>query len=80
MMYIVDSGASLHMMNTSRQSSKILDIQTANGVVGSWALFPVFIWWKIHNRCHRLEDYAMSLVVLIRGRQEKLTDYQKVKK
>ena len=42
-MYIVDSGASLHMMGLSslsekekktiRQSSKILDIQTANDIV-----------------------------------------------
>ena len=34
-----------------------------------------YIWWKILRQCCRWEDYAMNLVVLIRGRQDKLPDY-----
>ena len=37
-------------------------------------------WWKIHHQCCPWEVCAMSMVILIRGRQEKLPDYQKVRK
>ena len=77
-MYTVDSGASLHMMGLSssndrekktiRQPSKVLDIQTAKGIVVSDTQFKVYHW----------EDYATRLVILVRGRQEKLPDYLKV--
>ena len=74
---------------TIGRSNNFLDIQTANGFVvsdkglhqGAWRSSVDIMWWKIHRQCHRWEDYAMSLVFfLIRGRQEKLPDYQKVRK
>ena len=44
------------------------------------ALIYGSIWWKIRSQCYRWEDCAMSLVILFRGRQEKLPDSQKVRK
>ena len=82
-MYTVDSGASLHMVGlfslnmrkkTFRQSSTILDIQTANGILVSNTQAKVCI--KDKSR----EDHAMNWVILFRGCQEKLPDYQKVRK
>ena len=90
---MVDSVASLHIMGLSslnkKEKSNILDIQTRNGIVASDTQAKVYI--KELGACpwvHLVEDspsvlslgrHAMSLVVLIRGRQEKLPDYQKVK-
>ena len=73
-----------------RQSSNILDIQTANGIVVSdtrtkvyikeFGAYLWFIWWKILRQCYCWKDYTMSLVILIRGCQEKFPCYSKVRK
>ena len=83
-MHIVDTGASLNRREkkTVRQSSNILDIQTANGIVVLDTQAKVYIkelgsypW--IHlvkdspSVLSRWEDHAINLVILIRGRQEK---------
>ena len=44
------------------------------------ALIYGYIWWKIHRQYYRWEDYAMNLVILVRGREEKLPDCHKVRK
>ena len=44
------------------------------------ALICGYIWWRILRQCHRWEDNAMRLTVVISDRQEKLPDYQKVRK
>ena len=79
-MYIVDSGASLHMKGLS--SPMALCSQTRKHRCGSRssALVSGYTWWKIDHPRDRWEDNAMSLVVLIRGRQKKLPDYQMVRK
>ena len=38
----------------------------------SLALIYGYIWCKIHRQCHRREDFAVCLVIVIRGHQEKL--------
>ena len=87
-MYKVDSGASLQKMmllpltkkKTVRQSSTNLDIQTANGIVVSDTQAKVYIQEFGAHPWVQLVDYAINFVILTRGRQEKLPDYQKVRR
>ena len=46
----------------------------------SLALIDGCMWWNILRQCYHQEDCAMHLVILIRGRQEKLPDCLKVRK
>ena len=78
-----------HKEKTIRQSSTVLVIQTANRIVVSDTQAKVhikelgaYLWIhlvKDSPSVYHWEDYAMNLVILIRGRQEKLPDYQKVR-
>ena len=73
-----------------RQSSNILDIQTANGIVVWDTRAKVYIKeFGAHLWVHLVEDspsvlllgrLAMSLVILSRGCQEKFPSYSKVRK
>ena len=85
-MYIVDSGASLHTMgfedySTVKQNSGYSDRQWHCGLShasndlhqGAWP----YLWVQL-VQCFRWEDHAMNLVVLFRGRQDKLPGYQRV--
>ena len=75
---------------TVRQSRKILHIETANGIAVSDTQAKVYIkelgasiWVQVVEdspSVYRWEDFAMNLVILVRGRQEKLPDYQNAKK
>ena len=81
---MVISGASLYMMglSSSNNKEKKTDLQSQRSKQRSWslALKNGYIWWMIHGQCYRCEDNAMSLVMLTRGRQEKVQDYEKARR
>ena len=68
----------------------MLDIQTSNVIVVSDTQAKVYIkelgaylwyiWRQFHRQGYRWEDHAASMVVLIRDRQEKHTDFPKAKR
>ena len=78
-----------HREKTIRQSSTILDIQAATGIEVSDTRGKVYIKGLGAHLCtHVVKDSpsvpslgrpSTNLVILIRGRQEKLPDYQKGK-
>ena len=71
-MYIVDRGASLHMIGFSSPTCSDRQESTSRRL----ALLCRYIWRRVLGLRYCWEDYATSLVTLfVHGRQDELTDY-----